>query len=40
MKHLDQAVRGHLGEVGMAPGLIKSLRGGSMLPFLDKNLAT
>jgi hypothetical protein len=40
VKHLDQVVRGHLGEVGRAPGLIKSLWGGSKLPFLDKNLAT
>jgi hypothetical protein len=40
VKHLDQVVRGHLEEVGRAPGLIKSLWGGSKLPFLGNNLAT
>jgi hypothetical protein len=40
VEHLDQVVRGHLGEVGTCPGLIRSLWAGSRLPFLDKNLAT
>ncbi|HEY2155479.1 MAG TPA: transposase [Isosphaeraceae bacterium] len=40
VKHLDQVVRGHLGEVGDDPGLIRSLWAGSKLPFLDKNLGT
>jgi hypothetical protein len=39
VKHLDRVVRGHLGEIGRAPGLIKSPWGGTKLPFLDKNLA-
>ena len=40
VEHLDRVVRGHMGEVGRSPGLIKSLWAGSRLPFLDKNQAT
>ncbi len=40
VKHLDQVVRGHLREVGKAPGLIKSPWAVSKLPFLDRNPRT
>jgi transposase len=40
VRHLDRAVREHLGDVARAPGLIKSLWEGSRLPFPDTKLAS
>ncbi len=40
VRHLDGVVRGHLGELGERPAMIRSLWKGSKLPFLDKNIPT
>jgi putative transposase len=40
VRHLDQVVRGHLGKLGTDPAMIRSLWGGSRLPFPDRKLAT